>query len=903
MRRILYGKLHRPRSGVKTLARERLFQQIDKSLESNITTLVAPAGFGKTVLLAGWMEQHTLPTAWLSLDVNDNRLPVFVYYLASAIETLFPHSCRATLSLFEAMLSPTHAELTDCLLSEIGDLPESIALILDDYQVLEDPPIHALVASLIDYLPRHVHLIISSRSEPPLPLSRWRLNGTLSEIRANDIRFDLIEAGALLDLQLGVEVPRNVCTALTARTEGWAAGLRLAALSLQGRSDLSTLSPDVLERNRNIIDYLMDEVFARQTPAIQDLLLKSSILNWMSDPLVAALTGADTGSPAAASLAQIFAAGLFIDLIDEQAGTYRYHELFRDLLRHRLAAQATPQAIAALHREAACWLAGNGYFAEAVRHALAAGDQLTAARIVEGQIHALLNSETKTRLEYLLDLLPLQLVEERAPLLIARAWITHFESRPRAILPFLQQAGQLLQKTEAVSDEEARTWRGDIAALQSQLLLWQSKSQEALACATQALADIPPAHYFSRGQALFFGGLAQHASGHTAAAIRVLRELLAQGTSASAAMNMRLLTALCVIQLDVLNQEELQPTAESLLRQAEADGFVISKAWGHLFLGKVSYEANDLESAQFHFLAGAALRNIGNGTCIHECFVGLALTYAALGQWERAAETAVTLVKFDSDPLSLERIGHAYSLQARLALMRGDVDSARRWLHGSGAPLFPIIPFPVHEVATVTHIRVLLTTEKHDAARQALALAHQLQQAAVAINSTRRLMEALILQALALNTLNDERQALKVLNDAIELAHPARAFRLLVDFGPALGDLLHCLLESSLITRRDVADYVASLLAAFPAVFDTLPVPPHSPKQDSLIEPLTERETEVLELLALRLTDREIAETLVISPFTVRRHLDNISQKLGVRGRRTVVEHARRLELISLRPA
>jgi LuxR family maltose regulon positive regulatory protein len=209
----------------------------------------------------------------------------------------------------------------------------------------------------------------------------------------------------------------------------------------------------------------------------------------------------------------------------------------------------------------------------------------------------------------------------------------------------------------------------------------------------------------------------------------------------------------------------------------------------------------------------------------------------------------------------------------------------------------------VHEVATVTHIRVLLTTEMHDAARQALALAQQFQQEATAINSTLRLVQALVLQALALDALKDERQALEFLNAAIELAYPARAFRHLVDFGPALGDLLHCLLESSLITRRDVADYVASLLAAFPAVFDTLPVPPHSPKQDSLIEPLTEREMEVLELLALRLTDREIAETLVISPFTVRRHLDNISQKLGVRGRRTVVEHARRLELISLRPA
>jgi LuxR family maltose regulon positive regulatory protein len=214
------------------------------------------------------------------------------------------------------------------------------------------------------------------------------------------MRFELTEARELLNLLLGREVPANVCTTLAMRTEGWAAGLRLTALSLKGRSDLSALSFNSLGRSRYIRDYLVDEVFARQTSAIQDLLLKSSLLDRMSDPLVAALTGAQADAPAAASLAQLFEAGLFVELIDEQEGLYRYHEFFRDLLRQRLAAQATLPAIAALHREASRWLTGNGYFEEAVRHALAANDQQTAAGIVEGQIHALLNSESKTRLEY-----------------------------------------------------------------------------------------------------------------------------------------------------------------------------------------------------------------------------------------------------------------------------------------------------------------------------------------------------------------------------------------------------------------------------------------------------------------------------------------------------------------------
>jgi LuxR family maltose regulon positive regulatory protein len=897
LRSILYSKLNKPQPGVKTLARARLYQQVDQSLASNVTTVVTSAGFGKTVLLASWMAQRTLPTAWLSLDVNDNQLLTFVRYLALAIEGLFPYGCRETLNLVEALFPPTLAQLTDCLLSEIGDLPESTVLILDDYQVVENPQIHALVASLIDHLSKHLHLIIASRSEPLLPLSRWRLNGTLSEIRMNDIRFELSETGELFKLLLDVEIPPNMCAALTARTEGWAAGLRLAALSLQDRSDLSVLSFDSLGRNRHIADYLIDEVFAHQTPALQDLLLKSSILDWMSDPLVAALTGAEAGSPAAASLSQLFTAGLFIDLIDEPASTYRYHELFRDLLRHRLAAQVTPHAIAALHREASDWLAGNGYFEEAVRHALLAGDQLTAARLVEGQIHALLNRESKTRLESLLNLLPSQLTEERAPLLIAKAWILHFENRHRAILPLLQQAEQLLQKTGPVSEEEARVWRGDIATLQSQALFWQRKGQEAMDLAVQALAAVPPANYFARGLALLYVGLSQHMTGNTVAAKRFLRENLAQGTTASTAMDLRLLMGLCDIQLDKLNIAELQPTAESLLRQAEASGLLISKAWGHLFLGKASYEANDLEAAQFHFLSGAALRYIANGTCSHECLSSLALTYVAQGQWERAAETAATLVKFDSDPLALERLVHAHALQARLAQMRGDLASAQRWLDGSDVDGFPVIPLPLLEIAPVTRIRVLLAGETHEGRLQALELARQLQQDAMSISSTLRLVQALALQALALDALKDERNALGVLKEAIELAHPGRSIRLFVDFGPALGDPLQRLLKSGLITRRDTADYIAKLLAAFPATPGALPVHPRT-DDNGLIEPLTEREMQVLELLALRLTDREIADTLVISPYTVRRHLANIGDKIGANGRRRLVERARRLELI-----
>ena len=899
----LPNKLNRPRSAFKTLVRARLYQQIDQSLEKSVTTIVAPAGFGKTVLLAGWAAQCPTKTAWLSLDANDNHLPTFVRYLALAIETHFTTSCRETLSLVEGLYVPTLAQLTDSLLGEIGDLPESFILILDDYHEIINQDIHTLITSLIEQLPGRLHLIIGSRGVPLLPLARWRLNGQLGEIRASDLRFTLMEGHALLQLLLGMEIPPSANEAIAARTEGWAAGLRLTALSLRGQADLNALPRDFLGHHRYIMDYLMEEVFAQQTPGLQTLLLKSSILNWMSEPLLTALTSADIpidtereSAAVPASLQQMFRAGLFVELVSEYEGAYRYHDLFHDLLRQRLAEQAPPQAIAALHHEASCWLEKNGYFEDAVRHALASGEPLAAARLVERQIHPLLNQEAKRQLEVLLNMLPQQQREERAPLLIAQAWIMHFEQRLNAIPPLLTRADHLLQTAEDLPEEELRLWQGDVLTLRSQQMHWQNQPQEGRDLAMQAVNILAPADHFVRGLALYYASLCLHKIGETDEAIRLLREQLERSTPASISADMRCLLGLCVIQQDVLEIEQVQSAARIMLQQAEASGFLISEAWAHYFLGRTHYEVNDLATAQFHFLSGVSLRHRSNGMCAHESLVGLALTYAAQGQWSRAAETVETLIEFDSLPLSIERLVRARSLQARLAILRDDSDSAQHWLQHSD-PVSIFFHTPLIEITTATRLKALLTQGTSTAAQQALELARQLQKDAESISSDYRLIQVITLQALALAAVDDEEHALNVLKQALELGQPSGLIRTFIDFGPALGTLLRRLLASGLVTRQGTVAYLTQLLAAFPIVADAASNR-HTAVNDSLVEPLTAREMQVLELLAQRLTDREIAETLVISPFTVRRHVQNISEKIGKRGRRTVVNHARRLGLI-----
>ena len=273
----LLDKLKSPRLSVKLLTRARLYAQLDQSLASDVTIVVAPAGFGKSVLLSGWAAQRDQPTAWLSLDAHDNDLPTLVRDLALAIETLYPAGCRATLSLANALHTPTLAQLADSLLAEIGDLPGTLALVLDDYHVVRNPQADALITNLVDHLPQHLHLVIGTRSEPVLPLSRWRLAGHLGELRASDLRFDPVEACELLSLFLNVEVPPSVGAAITARTEGWAAGLRLAALSLEGRLDFSELPPDWLgpqSPHRRLLDgrslFIPDACPARASAQILD---------------------------------------------------------------------------------------------------------------------------------------------------------------------------------------------------------------------------------------------------------------------------------------------------------------------------------------------------------------------------------------------------------------------------------------------------------------------------------------------------------------------------------------------------------------------------------------------------------------------------------------------------------
>lgn len=894
----LLGKLRSPRVNVKALSRARLFKQLDNSMAHDLTLVVAPAGFGKTMLLTTWVAQGKLPTAWLSLDASNHDFSTFVRDLAQSIEVLYSDACRATLSLVNALRATNSAQLTNSLLAEIGDLPGKLILVLDDYHVVKNPLADALILSVIDNHSQHLHLVISSRTEPPLPLARWRLAGRLNEIRIGDIRFDMSEARALLTLFLQVDVPATISDAIVARTDGWAAGLRLAALSLEGQLDLSELSGDWLGHNRFIMDYLMDEVFAYQTPAVQALLLKSSILEWMSEPLLTAILGANPDSSDEASLSQLLASGLFVEAVNRSEGMYRYHDLFRELLRQRLAARYTARDIAALHSAASTWFTTQGLLEDAVRHALAAGEPLAAVHAVEANIHPLLNREEKRRLELLLDMLPPGLTEERAPLLIARAWIMHFESRYGAYAPLLAKAEQLLLRPGQVPVEEAPAWCGNIAALRGQLLFWQSRCGEALEQASEAIRTIPATQELARGNALLFAGLSQHATGQGAAAIQFFRDNLGSTHGQSAKWNMRVLLGLCSAYLDSGNIEQLQQTASIMLRQATAANLSISRAWAHLFMGRASYEWNDLDTAQYHFLAGAALRKAANAVSAHDCLSGLALIDAAQGHWQRANETAAILVEFDSDPPAFALLKHAYSLRARLALDSGNLDSALPWMLSNEMER-QLVPTPLCEASIVTHGRVLLALKSREGAQQAFDLGSQLQQNAMAIASPLRLVQALIIQALALDALDERRRALEVLNNAVGMAYSGGLVRTFVDFGATLGDLLSQLPKSGLVTHQGTASYLLRLLAGFPvapaaSAARNAPLP-----RDGMLEALTRREFEVLELLARRLTDREIADILVISPFTVRRHVENLSDKLGAHGRRALVERARSLELLA----
>jgi LuxR family maltose regulon positive regulatory protein len=898
---LLRTKLLQPRPALAVVPRQRLLDKLLNRPDAALLLFVASAGSGKTTLINQFLQQQGWPVAWLSLDESDDDLVVFLSYVAAAVENVFPGACGLTQKLLRAPQTPPVDYLAATLVNELSDIAQPFALVLDDYHCLRTASIHQLTAQLLRHAPAALRLVISARYDPPLPLSRLASQGKLVEIRAADLRFQVAEAQTLLEQIAGVPLPQERVAALVDEMEGWAVGLNTAALSLRTLETRAEMEAGPLAgHQQRLVGILADEVFAVQPAEVRDFLMRTSLVSQLTAPLGEALLeeakpGQAARADAKAMLERLERDSLFIERLDEDHRWYRYHSLFRSFLVRILEQTLSSDEIATLHRRASFWYWQHGSASEAIRHALLARDTALAADVIEADLYRMLQREQWPMLERQLKLLPAAIIEQRPLLLVAQAWVQYYQFRMQPIPQLLAQAEAIVRATPHTATTPDVFC--DLDALQTLMLFATGQYPLAVECGQRVVSNSACHRTQSRGLAVFLLSLSLYALQGEAPAIELLTRIIDDPLEETA-IKVQAYLALCHLGNLTCRPADQERAASALLRLMEEQELDVSAAWARHLLGRSFYERYDLEEAVRHFSLVLDQHYLAHFLCARDSFMWLALSYQGLGRSQEADTVAAALQAFCVER-GLANDPELDTFSARLALLQGDYDRALSIVMRSRLASVPL-PMTAYETSTIQQTTVLLLAGNEAQRREAASSLDALQRLAEASHSTWHLIRVLVLQAIALEQEGHSEQALAALERAVMLGYSGRPVASFVELGAPVKRLLQRL------TERGVAPaYVRHLLAAFPgsAAAGLRPAAGYGPGTMSRgadqVERLSAREIEVLALLSQRLANKEIAARLVISPLTVKRHVTNILQKLGVDSRWDAVERARAIGLIA----
>jgi LuxR family maltose regulon positive regulatory protein len=891
---LLATKLYIPPLRANLVPRPRLIERLDEGLRlgRRLTLISAPAGFGKTTLLSEWVAgvshrrqtEPRVPVAWLSLDGEDNDPARFLAYLLAAWRQIDPGlGAAAQLMLQAPQPSPPESLLTS-LINDVAAISAACILVLEDYHLIETMPIHQQMAFLLEHLPPQVHVVIVTREDPPLPLARLRAGGQITDIRQGDLTFTEEETNSFLRQVMQLDLAPKDVAALQQRTEGWIAGLQLAALSMQRSEDVRKFIADFSGSHRYILDYLVEEVFQRQSPDVQDFLLKTSILDRLTSPLCNAVTGRDDAQQVLVGLDQ---ANLFIVRLDESRQWYRYHRLFRDLLR----TQQTGLNVAPLHQKAARWYAQHDFLDEAMDHVLAAEDWDEAERLLWPAAGQAINSGRFATAGRWFEAMPEERLRKSSRLATLKGWVLLPAGQFDAAEAWAALAEDLLPA------DASPLSRALVACLQLNIAHVRYEIPRVIELAHQALALLEEEDpYGLRGTALANLASAQVIMGDIGAATQTFREMARLGQEGGHLISMvgAWSSLAWLLHLQLEPREALALCRQALERAVGPRGDPLPLAGqAHVVLGTIAYDRNELATAREHLVQGVELaRQAGPSTGAMQAAFTLAWIQALAGDREAALATA-SATRQAASRLGLP-LADAYvaGCEADLALRLGNVEAAVHWAEKAG--LSPADqPQFAREGEYFTLARLLLA---QDRLNEALAILASLEQFAQARGLHRSLLTAHILRAQVERALGQEAEALASLENALHLAAPAGYLRAFLDEGPAVRDLLPRVRTAAPVFVDRVLDAIASeeLGAAGAEQIPPPPLPPSS----TLVEPLSEREVEVLELVAQGLSNREIAERLFITVGTVKTHVHNIYGKLGVQRRTEAVAQARELGLV-----
>jgi ATP/maltotriose-dependent transcriptional regulator MalT len=906
---LLHTKLYVPPLRHEQVARPRLVERLDAGLVRKLTLVSAPAGFGKTTLVSEWVgrlrleaakNDHTANrVAWLSLDERDGDPTRFLFYLIAAVQTIETTLGRGALNALHASQPqpPSVEVILTMLINEIATFPDGVVLVLDDYHLIQSQPIHDALTFLLEHLPPgQSHLVIVTRDDPLLPLARLRARGELTELRATDLRFSFSEAAEFLNHVMGLNLSIKDIAALERRTEGWIAGLQLAAVSMQGRKDVTGFVQSFTGSHHFVLDYLVEEVVDQQSESIQDFLLHTSILDQLTGPLCDALTGRSSGQR---TLEMLERANLFIIPLDDERRWYRYHHLFAELLRQRLDI-AHSNSIHDLHSKAAVWYEAHGDPAKAIHHALVVNDIKTATRLMEkGALEALERGELGLILNWV-DRLSATELKKHPWLFIYHSWALLMSGQAEAVGPRLENTEWLLNAISEDDETKKQEMLGLVAGLKAILAYWQRDISRGLDFANQALAGLPE-HGWIRGCCAIVVGSSYMGNGHLDAA----RDAYAEAYSIGKASGIRLLTVDTACNLGhALELEGHLQQAVELLREsfqlAKQDGQELPlSGFIHLQLGTVLYELNDLDAASQHLEEAIKLcRHLADRLAQKIAYCFLARVQLALGKNDSVLDSIQKAQDADPSPgTPFDLRGGEYP-QIRLWLKEKKFQDLQAWIEDSAANIDDISLFKAKLTCTMRARALIAVGREHSNGtylNDAQNLLQELLEMADRCGWGSKVIEILALQALALQGKGDMDQAMAALERALVLAEPEGFVRTFVDEGPLMARLLY---EAAV--RGIAPDYARRLLSVFPAA--ELEQPDLSEAQvpsSGWVEPLSGRELQVLELIAKGLTNPEIASRLFLSLNTVKAHTRNIYGKLGVHSRTQAVARSGALGILA----
>ncbi len=893
---LLATKLHMPASRPGQVLRPRLTARLDEGLARGLILAAAPAGYGKTVLLADWARRGEHPVAWLSLDAGDNDPARFWRHAVAALDRARPGTGERVAPLLGPPAPTSFQGLVTALINDLAG--EEALLVLDDYHVISAQQVHESLSFLVEHRPAGICVVLASRSDPPLSLARLRARGQLTEIRVAELRFTPAEAGKLLQQAVSA-LPDASVAALAARTEGWAAGLQLAALSLRGHDDAAGFVAAFTGSHRYVLDYLAEEVLERQDEGLRTFLLETSVLERLSGPLCDAVTGRE-GSQALLEEAE--RAGLFLIPLDEVRGWWRYHHLFADLLRARLQ-QEQPGRLAQLHRNAAAWCEERGMADDAVGHAAAAGEMLWAARLIERHFDTVYywRSEGATIRRWV-SALPPDLAGSRPRLLLVQALMTATGGNLGAVEPLLGAAERAAASAAEEPFEPTAGRAGSmlvnvpalIALHRSYLAQLRGDAENTAAFAQRVLAELGGGERLVESLAQWNLAVAEWLRGRPTQAARAF----ASSIAAWRTVGQHTLSAYGGYQLGQVQQAQgrLDAAARTCLQAMEfaaRPGQPAPPTAGPAYVGlaEVAYQRNELDTALRQVTDGIALcRRFVYSAPLAAGLVTLAWIREAMGDPAGAREAMGEAGEASPGPAG--PLNPASAQQARLLLAQGDVAGVARWAQQNG--LGPDDePDYAREPGHLVLARMLLAQDRPG---RALALLDRLHGAAATPDRAGSLIEIGALRALALAASGDEEGAVTALTGALMLACPQGYVRVLADEGAPMAALLGRLIAAQR-TGRAAAEVPLGYLARLQRAFAAGP-PASNPCPSGIVNPLTSRELEVLEMLAAGRSNLAIAGELVVTLDTVKKHVGHVLGKLGAANRTEAVARARELNLL-----